>query len=292
MKKALIISYSQTGQTEMALAGLTRGLTQNLECEFRRLRPQEDFPFPWKMRAFFRAFPRCVGGPAPAVEPLNILWEDYDLVILAYQVWFLSPSLPVQGFLNSPEAQGLRGKKVVTLVTCRNLWQSAQARVQTRLHEVGAHFLGQITLGETAPAWATFVTTPRWLLTGKKNAFWFFPEAGISSAVFKTLEAKGALLGRSWRDSQGAFVAKTVFGSNLNSVALAQMDAIGFAFFKLWSALIRTLAKRPGLWQDFLLLLFRGNLVLVILLTLPLTKLFEILVRNHPRFTRPGTVPA
>jgi hypothetical protein len=44
--------------------------------------------------------PECILGVPPEIEPPGFdPIEPFDLVVLAYQVWFLSPSLPVQGFL-------------------------------------------------------------------------------------------------------------------------------------------------------------------------------------------------
>ena len=276
MKKVLIISYSHTGQTETAISSLLRGLQKHVECDVREIQSQEKFGFPWKMRDFFRAFPRCQRGPVPAIRPLEIQWENYDLVICAYQVWFLSPSLPFQGFLQSEIARGLKNKKVITVVTCRNLWQSALARVKKTLQDLGAQHLGQITLCETGPVWASFVTTPRWMLTGKKAAFWFFPEAGLASSDFAGLQSKGEALGKAWAISSGTAWAQNELGANRESVSLELMDKIGQKFFWFWSGLIQRGSKGPGVWQDFLLVLFRANLILLILAVLPLTKIYEI----------------
>ena len=37
---------------------------------------------------------------------------DYDLVVLGYQTWYLSPSLPTTGFLKSRYAKVLKGKTI------------------------------------------------------------------------------------------------------------------------------------------------------------------------------------
>jgi hypothetical protein len=290
MKKVLVISYSQAGQTQRALTTFLRGFEKNVSCDQVVIEPKEKFPFPWKMSHFFRVFPRSVRGLAPAIEDPRIQWDQYDLVILGFQVWFLSPSLPIQGFLQSTYATGLKGKKVVTLVSCRNLWHSASRTVHDKLGQLGARHLGQITVGETSPLWASFVTTPRWMLTGKKSAFAFFPEAGISAEEFAKLEGKGERLGHSWASSQGRDLSRDEYGSNLNKVSLSLMDAIGFRFFLAWSGLILLVAPRAGLLQDALLVLFRVNLVLLILTVAPCTKLFEVLVGNSPKWQW-GQVP-
>lgn len=284
MKKALIISYSQAGQTQRAVESFATGLGQYLKYDHLKIETEEEFPFPWKMTSFFRAFPRCIRGPLPRVKPLDVDWSKYELIILAYQVWFLSPSLPIQGFLSGYDAQNLAGKKVITLVTCRNLWLSALERVKRVLKFVGAEFLGQITLCETSPLWASFVTTPRWMLTGKKDAFAFFPPAGISEEAFLSLENKGKKIGQTWALNLDLSSQHGEFGSNLNRVALAWMDRIGSNFFRFWAGLIQKIAPQPGLWQDITLVIFRLNLVALILIITPVTKAFELLVKNNLRW--------
>ena len=190
MKKALVLFYSQAGQTQQAIETFVRGLAPELACHIVSIKSREEFSFPWTMSKFFRVFPRSVQGVAPETEPLNVDWENYDLVILGYQVWFLSPSLPIQGFFKSKDAENLRGKKVITVLTCRNLWYSASSWIQERLRRLGAIPLGQVTVCELSPILASFITTPRWMLTGKKNPFFVFPAAGISERSFQSWKPK------------------------------------------------------------------------------------------------------
>src|SRR5262249_6992252 len=126
--------------------------------------------------------PECLLGPPPAIAaPAFDPSAPYDLVVLVYQVWFLSPSLPIQGFLASPSARVLSGRKVITVSVSRNMWQSASEPMKERLRERGAAHIETIVVPPQGPPWAPFVTAPRLLLTGRKDAFWgVFPPAGIS----------------------------------------------------------------------------------------------------------------
>lgn len=281
MKRALIISYSQAGQTQRAMETFAQGIKASLKCDFVQVEPLEKFAFPWSMRNFFRAMPRCVQGLAPQIKALKVNWDDYDIIFIGYQVWFLSPSLPIQGFLKSADAQALRGKKVVTIATCRNLWKSAARVVDQSLKSLGATHLGQITLCELSPLWASFVTTPRWMLTGRKSAFWFFPAAGISDQEFEKLEEKAQVLAQDFSESKE--ITESHLGSNLNRPSLEMMDAIGYPFFQFWSRLILLVAPRANSWQDIWLLLFRINLVLLIVCVAPCTRIFEIYASFHQR---------
>ncbi len=57
---------------------------------------------------------------------------------LAYQVWFLSPSLPVTAFLKSAAAAVLKDTPVITFIACRNMWLSAQEKMKVMLRDAGA----------------------------------------------------------------------------------------------------------------------------------------------------------
>ena len=101
MAKALIIFYSQAGQTEKAVRRFSAGLSRHLDVETVPIETVEPFRFPWSITRFFRVFPLCVKSVTPAILLMQIEWDRYDLIVLAYPVWFLSPALPMQAFLKS-----------------------------------------------------------------------------------------------------------------------------------------------------------------------------------------------
>ncbi|WP_233267327.1 hypothetical protein [Paraglaciecola sp. L3A3] len=56
------------------------------------------------------------------------------MIILTYQVWFLSPSIPIASFLQSEPAKKLfKDTPVVTIIGCRGMWLMAQEKVKTLL---------------------------------------------------------------------------------------------------------------------------------------------------------------
>ena len=99
---------------------------------------------------------------APALQPLTVdAAKRFDLVILAYQVWFLSPSLPVTAFLKSDAAKRLlRDTPVVTVIACRNMWLMAQEQVKAMLAACGARLVGNVALVDEAEG-AIAVSTSR-----------------------------------------------------------------------------------------------------------------------------------
>ena len=171
MKRVLALYYSQTGQLRSALDSFLSGLDpREFQVEFAELRPRAAYPFPWSFFRFLDVFPESVLGIAPEIEPPGFDPEaHYDLIVLGYTVWYLAPSLPVQGFLRSPHARVLAGKPVITLVACRNMWHTASVRMKRELARLGAEHCDNVAVTDSGPAWTTFVTTPRWMLTGRRD---------------------------------------------------------------------------------------------------------------------------
>ncbi len=98
--------------------------------------------------------------------------DDFDLIILAYTVWFLSPAIPISSFLKSSYAKKkFKDKPVITLIACRNMWIMAQEKVKVLLKELEATLIDNVVLIDKGSSLETFITTPRWMLTGKKDSF-------------------------------------------------------------------------------------------------------------------------
>src|SRR3989304_2795692 len=182
MIRILALYCSQTGQITRVVRSMMAPLEgrADIQIVWQNLQPKRPYPFPWPFLDFLDVFPESVHMVPPEMEPVSFDPDShFDLIILAYQVWFLSPSLPVTGFLKSSAARVLKGKPVITVIACRNMWLSAQEKVKAMLTSLGARLIDNVVLVDQGPPWTTFVTTPRWLLTGKKDGFWgIFPAAG------------------------------------------------------------------------------------------------------------------
>ena len=185
MKSVLVIQYSQSGQlTDVARSVIAPLLAApDVDVTIETLRPKTPFPFPWPFFQFFDTFPSAVYMDGCELEPLKADPDTrYDLVILAYQVWFLSPSLPVTGLLKSAAGQRLlKGKPVVTLIACRDMWLMAQEQVKGLLEQAGAKLVGNIALVDEAGTAGSFFATPAWVLSGNKgpHLFGLIPRAGV-----------------------------------------------------------------------------------------------------------------
>lgn len=198
-KRILVLYYTQSGQQLSILQSLASPLVAaGHDVHFEAIQPQEKYPFPWSAYQFFNAFPETFQQkPLPLMPVSNAAFEPYDLVVLGYQPWFLSPSRPVGAFLQSEEGKRiLRDKNVVTILGCRNMWLGAQEKVKKRLLDAGARLKGHIALVDRSGNLVSLVTILRWLLTGKKGAFLFFPPAGVSEADVQEAKKFGETITR------------------------------------------------------------------------------------------------
>src|SRR2546427_1754190 len=182
MKRVLLVHFSQTGQLARVARRLTSPLAAAGDVELVKevLRPRRPYPFPWPAWRFLDAMPETVLLEPPALEPLTVgADERFDLVVLAYQVWYLAPSGPMTAFLKSEQGRRLlRGRPVVTVIACRNMWLVAQETVKHLIQEAGGRLRDNVAFVDGGGTLATFVTTPRWVLTGRRDAFWGLPAAG------------------------------------------------------------------------------------------------------------------
>nr|QEO74397.1 hypothetical protein [uncultured bacterium] len=196
MKRLLLLYYSQSGDVariaeEFALP--FRDLP-DVEVIVRQIEPVPPYPFPWgTLTRLLSVFPECQRGGGASIRPLGLdPGEKFDLVILAYQVWHLAPSLPIQGFFKSADAQLLRGARVITLCVCRNMWHSGSETMKRMLREAGALHLDNVVVSHQGPPFATFVSVPRLLLYGKRDGLWgIFPPAEVSRQDIERVQRLG-----------------------------------------------------------------------------------------------------
>lgn len=285
-KRVLVVTYSQTGQlaavVDRILAPL-RAAGDDIDVVVETLKPQQSFPFPWPILRFFDAFPECAHlDPAP-LQPLTLNGgESFDLVILSYQVWFLAPAQPIVAFLRTPQAKRLlAGKPVVTVIACRNMWLMAQEKMKRLLDEAGARLIDNIALTDTAPTLATLITTPRWMLTGRRDAFLGLPPAGVSADDIARCSRFGHALRDALREDRERGSAPLLSGLKAVDVdpRLLFTEKAATRSFFVWGKLIR-LAGRSGAPQRLpLVLAYIVFLIALIITVVPVSLLIQTLVR-------------
>lgn len=247
MKKVLVVYYSQSGQLERAARAAAAPLqAAGHAVDFLAPQPRQPYPFPWTFWAFLDVFPESVYLDPPELAPWTA-GPGYGLVLLCYSPWFLSPAPPVTAFLQSAAGRALlRDTPVVTLTASRGMWVMAQEAVKALLAEAGARHCDHIALDDPHKL-SSFITTPHWLLTGRRDPFWGLPRAGVPDA-----EIAGAV--RFGRALAGALAAGTLDGRRpvLTGLSAARVDPallgsekIGRRSFRVWGKLVRA-AGGPG----------------------------------------------
>lgn len=183
-KNVLVLYYSQSGQLKEIAEQIAKPLIQDgqIQLDFLNIEMENDFPFPWTNETFFGAFPDTFLQNPHKVKPVPsaILSKKYDLILFAYQPWYLSPSIPANSFLQSEYAlQLFADTPVITIIGSRNMWAMAQEKVKKLLGGLNAKLVGNIALADRNPNLISAYTIVKWQFTGKKK-FGIFPTAGIA----------------------------------------------------------------------------------------------------------------
>lgn len=207
MKKILVVYYTQTGQAKLALDATLKPFTENsnYQLDYLLIKPKKSFPYPWSYTEFFDAFPETVHGIPCELEPIHIDTSvNYDLVVIAYQPWFLSICVPVSSFLQTPEAKLLlNNKPVVTIINCRNMWLGAQEKMKQRLLDVKANLVGNITFVDRSSNLTSLVTVLAFVLKGtKENFMGIFPKYGVNDKDLEKAPLFGTIIKNNLENNQ------------------------------------------------------------------------------------------
>ncbi|HEY7885678.1 MAG TPA: dialkylresorcinol condensing enzyme [Cellvibrionaceae bacterium] len=283
-KRVLVVHYSQTGQLDRVAQSVVAPLEacESVQVDFLPLRPQQDFPFPWPFIRFINAFPESnYQVPCALALQTEHLAERYDLVVLAYQVWYLAPSIPVSSFLQSDlAARLLADTPVVTVIACRNMWLQAQERVKIHLARLGAPLVGNMVLVDAAGSIASFFATPLWVLTGRKGPHWFglVPPAGVDEQEISAAHRFGdAIVARFMADQPlDETLWQGLAAVQVNDKLILSEKIANRSFF-LWGKLFFAIGGPDAKLRQPLAMLYAVFLVLMLVTVVPLTALLKLL---------------
>jgi hypothetical protein len=194
-KKVLAIYFSQTGQLENIIDNFTSPLVEaGNTVEKIRVQTKETYPFPWSGKAFFALMPDCVKGRQTELQSFELKEKNYDLIVLGYQAWFLSPGLPTNAILSHPSMQSvLKNTPIITVTGARNMWISAMEKLKLALKNSRARLVGNIALVDKHHNFISFVTLLRWMFKGKKDKYLgIFPTPGIADEDILNTKTFGA----------------------------------------------------------------------------------------------------
>jgi hypothetical protein len=275
-KSVLAIYYSQTGQSKKILDSILLPLMscKEIEITFAELRPKPSFPFPWPIRDFMQVFPESVKGIACKLAPLNInIHAGFDLIIIIWQPWYLSPSIPIHSFFQSKEAGTiLSDKPVITITGCRNMWVKAHEDILTYLKQIGAVLVGNIVLRDRSPNLLSVISILRWLILGKKGRFLkVFSPAGVSEKDIGSAHKFGKLILTSIRSNTFNQLQKNLvkFGAVKIHPSILNMEKRGKRIFKKWAAFILKKGPYGSSKRTLRLSCFKYYLLIVIIFVSP-----------------------
>jgi len=242
-KKVLAIFYSQSGQLGEIIDNFTQPLIEaGIDVEKVRVRLVDEPNFPWTADTFFSVMPDCQLDVPAGLQPFELKEKKYDLVILGYQAWFLSPSIPFNSLMLTEQMKAVvKDTPVITVTGARNMWLSAFVRVKKLLQAAGAKMVGNIALVDTHPNPVSFVTIFHWMLHGKKDSYLnIFPPPGVSDADIKHTKVFGEsvipyLMNNNWDGLQAELDVNKAVVLNYN---LMVIESTASKIFKAWATFI------------------------------------------------------
>jgi hypothetical protein len=269
-KKILVIYYTQSGQLEDILNNFTAPLVEaGNTIEKVRVDVANDYPFPWNGKAFFAVMPDCVLSVPTDLKPFQLKENKYDLVILGYQAWFLSPSIPVNSILNSPAVKAvLKATPVITITGARNMWISAMQRIKKILKDADAKLVGSIALFDKHHNIISFITIFYWMFKGKKGRWLgIFPTPGVSDADIKKTSEYGKtvqkyLTGTGFDGLQDELIQQKAIEVKYN---LMFIESKASKIFAIWANIIAKKKKKTA-W----LVAFKYYLLIALFIAAPI----------------------
>ncbi len=265
MKNVIVIYYTQSGQLEKIARNIARPLLNDeaISVTFYNIEMEKPFPFPWSKADFFNAFPESfLQIPAPIQQPPQELSEKkYDLVILAYQVWYLTPSIPVNSFLSSEFGQYIvKNTPVVTVIGARNMWVMAQEKMKHILKNANAKLVGNIALVDRHINHISVITIVHWMFTGKQTKYLgIFPKPGVSDDEITNSSKFGEIILKHLKMNQLDSLQNELVSNDAVEIRpfLIEMDKKANKMFTKWAGfIVKKTNSRPTWLKFFNLYLF------------------------------------
>lgn len=282
MKNVLIIYYSQSGQLKSIAKNIAKPFlnTEDINVTCYEIELEKSFPFPWNNKAFFDAFPESFLQIPTQLKPVpaELLNQKFDLILLNYQVWYLSPSIPINSFLKSTDAKTLlENTPVVTISGSRNMWIMAQEKIKVLLKNNNAQLKGNIALVDRVGNLISVITIVEWMFSGvKKKYLGFFPLPGVSEKDIEESSKFGDVILSSLQEDKLDLLQDKLIANDAVRISsyLVTVDKTANKIFDKWSNFI---FKKERESRKFWLKLFKVYLLLAIWLISPIVYILHVL---------------
>jgi hypothetical protein len=277
----LVLYYSQTGQLRHILDNILGDIKDQAAIDYVHIDPVTPYKLPWKAADFFDVMPETVQHIPVALHPLpdTIKNKHYDLVILGYQSWFLNPSLPITSFLQSKDADILKGKQVITVIGCRNMWLHSQETIKHYFGNIGAKLVGNIVLTDTNPNLISVLTVIRWMFKGKKEKSGLLPTAGVQENDIRRASRFGMPIFRHLTENKLGDLHKELLmmGAIHLKPSLIILERRGVTNFRKWAKYIREKGGPGAPERRGRVMLFKRLLIVAIFILSPISSLTAVI---------------
>lgn len=281
-KNILVLYYTQTGQLEDILKNVMQPLEEDLQnyvVTYYRIGMKKDFPFPWPSDVFFDAFPESYLQIPNEIlpPPAEVLNKKFDLIIFGYQVWYLTPSIPIVSFLKSPFAEKImRNLPVITISATRNMWMLSQEKLKVYFKQFGNNLVGNIALVDRHDNYTSVLTILRWITTGKKEKFGMLPAAGVSDEEIQGAGKFGKIIKKHADQNTMAQLQPELVQNAAVEIRpfLVRVEKVGNKIFTVWSRLIINNPER----RPILVKMFKMYLMAAIWIVSPVVLVFHNLL--------------
>ncbi|MDP5198481.1 dialkylrecorsinol condensing enzyme DarA [Flavobacterium sp. DG2-3] len=281
MKNVLVIYYTQSGQLESIAQNIAKPFlnSEEINLTFHEIQLEKPFPFPWNKESFFDAFPESFLQIPTALKsvPEEILNTTYDLVLFHYQVWYLSPSIPINSFLKSDDAKKiLNNTPVITISGSRNMWIMAQEKIKVLLRKANANLVGNVALVDRVGNLISVITIVEWMFSGvKKKYLGIFPLPGVSEKDIQESSKFGEIMLDTLQKNNLAQLQPKLVNAGAVKISsyLVTVDKTANKIFNKWSNIIYKNQKN----RKQLLKVFNVYLFLAIWLISPIVYILHLI---------------
>jgi hypothetical protein len=281
MKNVLVIYYTQSGQLESIAKNIAKPFldSEEINLTFHEIQLEKPFPFPWNKESFFDAFPESFLQIPTALKPVpeEILNTKFDLILFHYQVWYLSPSIPINSFLKSDDAKKiLNNTPVITISGSRNMWIMAQEKIKVLLRKANANLVGNVALVDRVGNLISVITIVEWMFSGvKKKYLGVFPLPGVSEKDIQESSQFGEIMLDSLQKENLTQLQPKLVDAGAVKISsyLVTVDKTANKIFNKWSNIIYKNQKN----RKQLLKVFNVYLFLAIWLISPIVYILHLI---------------
>ncbi len=164
------------------------------------------------------------------------------------------------------------------------MWLSAYQTLRRLIRGVGAKHVGNVVAVDDSPMWASFIMTPRWLLSGRRDRLWgIFPPPGVSDARIESLSEIGKkivnkrnLFGEEKNITQ--VIQPICKSETMVETKLIIPEWLGIRLFRFWARAIDRARHFGPVTKGLCYTFFVTSLISSILFLLPVCLLIRVLL--------------